>query len=412
MSPKPNGTLIPRRDLMVAMVGLGSALAGWPAGVAASGRVKPTWLSFGLNVPSSNTSRFPMTEALIKSRSSSRSDFQIEVSQSIANLLRGSGDLVEFKDSVDFGSGLLLGAMLDYENILSARLGASSFQVLHLIGHGVLLSFDQGRGWKMVSGFPFPVTLLRDSAGGDPQIEAQRYLSEAYTDPRNSFATSFVASVKRLSGRWRDTERGFNVRVMSAKVHPDADGKLAMWRIQKNINELWLGHLAGAAVCEGLGIPVVPYQETQGLGRFTYKFNDRLVAQNVRLPGDDDIDLRLHVTLRNTARDVKYRAQFQRWEVTRLVVMDIKAFNDRNEEILSLRCGYQDEQPDTVAREEDISPARDAHFFDMAIYRGLVSLFSSIERKDVQGLSKLFVKTDSDSLRAIENFRSTYQRAI
>jgi hypothetical protein len=371
--------------------------------------IKPTWLSFGLNGPAQGVTRFPLTMALASNR---KPDFQFEVSQAIAKQLKAAGDIADFKNTTEFNSGTMLGAALDYENVLEARLGSSSFIVLHLVGHGVLLNFDRTRGWKMQSSFPFPVTLLRESQGGNSQAEASKYLVEAYTDGQNSFATSFANAAKRLAPRWKDSDRSFNVRVMSSKIHPEAQGKLGGWGLAKNINDVWLGHLASAAVCESLGIPVVPFVETQALGKFTYKFSERLTAQNVQLPSEADIDLRLHVTLRNVAREIKYRNQFQRWEATRMVVMDVKVLDDQNEEVVALRLGYQDDQPDALAKEEDNSPARDAHFFDMAIYRGLQTLFSGIDKGDKTQLAKVFVKPDAKQQEAIDRFKRQYQKAL
>lgn len=406
-----------RRDFLRGIAWGGLASLGLPDLAASAERgagspVQPTWLSFGLNGPAYGATRFPLTAALSANKAGKKGDFQFEVSQNIERQLRSTGAIVQFKDSADFNSGVLLGAALDYENVLSARLGSSSFIVLHLVGHGVLLSFDRGRGWKMLSSFPFPVTLLRESQQGDPQSEALKHLAEAYTDSQNSFATSFVKAATRVAPRWRDSDRSFNVRVMSSKIHPDVEAKLSAWKIAKNINDVWFGHLASAAACEGLGIPIVPFAESQALGKFTYKFADRLVAQNVRLPEEADIDLRLHVTLRNVARDVKFRNQFQRWEINRMVVIDLNVLDDRNEEVLTLRIGYQDDQPDSLAREEDLVPARDAHFFDMAIYRGLQAAFSAIDRQDKAALAKLFIKPDAEQQRRIDKFRSVYQKAI
>lgn len=372
-------------------------------------QIIPTWLSFGLNGPAQGGTRFPLTMALASNR---KPDFQFEVSQAIAKQLKAAGDIADFKNTTEFNSGTMLGAALDYENVLEARLGSSSFIVLHLVGHGVLLNFDRTRGWKMQSSFPFPVTLLRESQGGNSQAEASKYLVEAYTDGQNSFATSFANAAKRLAPRWKDSDRSFNVRVMSSKIHPEAQGKLGGWGLAKNINDVWLGHLASAAVCESLGIPVVPFVETQALGKFTYKFSERLTAQNVQLPSEADIDLRLHVTLRNVAREIKYRNQFQRWEATRMVVMDVKVLDDQNEEVVALRLGYQDDQPDALAKEEDNSPARDAHFFDMAIYRGLQTLFSGIDKGDKTQLAKVFVKPDAKQQEAIDRFKRQYQKAL
>lgn len=377
--------------------------------------IHPVWLGFGLNIgANAATQRFPLSSGLLPTqRTGRKTTFQLEVNDAISQQLRLLGDIVTFKDSTDIGGDTLLGAVLDYENVLSARLGDASFMVLHMVGHGVLLDFDRNRGWSMRTSYPFPVTLLRESQGSS-ESTARQYLADAYLDPQNSFATSFAKATKRLAPRWRDatTGSGFNIRVTNCTIHPDVMSKLSDWGIEKNITPTWLGHLASAAICEGLDVPVVPYAETRALGNYTYKFSERLTAQNVRMPSDEDIDLRIHVSLRNVSREIKYRNQFQRWEATRIIVVDIKVKDDRNEDLLSIRMGYQDDQPDALAKEEDNSPARDAHFFDMAIYRGLSYFFSGIEKDDLSVLAKVFVKPDQQQTQAISNFRNRYRKAF
>lgn len=407
-----------RREFICATTGLALGAAIDPAAAFAqtvaqsTPSIRPTWLSFGINGPALGSTRYPLTMAIIKDTSNRRPNFELQVSGSMEEQLKSQGDFVEFRDSADFNAGVLLGAILDYENVLSARLGTAEFVVLHLVGHGVLMNFDRTRGWKMLSSFPFPVTLLRESHSADVRSEASRYLLDAYTAQENSFSSSFARTARRLSPRWKETGSGFNARFVSSEIHTEVARSLAEWGIAKNISEIWLGHLASAAACEGLGIPLVPYAENQALGKFTYKFSERLVAQDVRLPDVSDIDLRLHVVLRNILRSVKYRAQYQRWEVTRAVVMDLKATDDQNKEIVSFRMGYQDEQPDTLAKKEDLVPARDAHFFDMAIYRGLTTLFSGIDRRDLNLLNKVFVKPDAELQRRMDAFRGKYQRSL
>jgi hypothetical protein len=372
---------------------------------------RPIWLSFGLNGPAASQTNFPLTAAFL-SKPIGSSDTQLQISNHIAGLLRADGGVAELRDAIDIGDGLYIGAVLDYENVLRARLGSTSFFVLHLVGHGVILRFDRNRGWQMISSFPFPVTMLRETEGKTVNAEIGQFLLEAYTAPTGSFASNFVKFASRLKGKWKEAGSGFNIRITNSAFHQEASAKLNDWKLGKHITETWFGHLASAAACDGLGVPVVPFSETRALGQFTYKFSDRLTAQNVRLPSDEDIDLRLRVTLRNLARDVKYRAQFGRWEVNRMVVIELAALNDRNEEILSLRFGYQDETPDTLAREEDLLPERDVHFFDMAIYRGLNSLFSALGQQDYETLKKMFVKVDAEQQRKIERFKSIYQRAL
>lgn len=408
-----------RRDLIIFSAGL-SFVSSFPIaqsiGYQAGSLVKPTWMGFGLNKPAaSGRERFPLTMAMMAApRPGKRAGFQIEVNDAIVPQLKAAGDFVTFKTTSDFGGNLMLAAILDYENVLEARLGSSSFIVLHLVGHGVLLNFDRDRSWSMRSSFPFPVTLLRESRGGNADSEARQYLAEAYTDSRNSFATSFARAAKRLAPRWRESGagQGFNIRVMSSVIHPDVQTKLTAWGIAKNVNPTWLGHLASAAICEGLDVPVVPFEESHALGNYTYAFSERLVAQDVRLPGEADIDLRLHVTLRNIGREIKYRSQVQRWEVTRMVVIDVRVLNDRNEEMVAFRLGYQDDQADALAREEDNSAARDAHFFDMAIYRGLQTLFGGVDKNDRVQLARVFVKPDAQQQEGLNEFRRRYRNAF
>lgn len=384
-------------------------------GQGLSSNIHPVWLGFGLNIGANAAAqRFPLSSALLPTqRSGRKTTFQLEINEAISQQLRSLGDVVSFKNTTDIGGDTLLGAVLDYENVLEARLGDASFMVMHLVGHGVLLNFDRNRGWSMRSSYPFPVTLLRESQGNTDST-AKQYLADAYLDPQNSFATSFAKTTKRLAPLWHESANGsgFNIRVVDSSIHQDVSNKLKSWGIERNITPTWLGHLASAAICEGLDVPIVPFAETQSLGNYTYKFSERLVAQNVRMPAENDIDLRLHVSLRNISREIKFRNQFQRWEATRIVVFDIKVKDDRNEEIFSTRMGYQDDQPDALAREEDNSPARDAHFFDMAIYRGLLMLFSGIEKEDLGLLTKVFVKPNQQQAQAISAFRARYRKAF
>ena len=92
--------------------------------------------------------------------------------------------------------------------------------------------------------------------------------------------------------------------------------------------------------------------------------------------------------------------------------MDVKVLDDRNEEIVALRVGYQDDLPDALAREEDNSPARDAHFFDMAIYRGLQTFFSAIDKDDKALLARVFVKPDAKQQGGLSEFRRKYRQAF
>ncbi len=380
-----------------------------------SANIHPVWLGFGLNIGANAAAqRFPLSNALLPiQRPGRKTTFQLEVNEAISQQLRALGDTVTFQNATDIGGDTLLGAVLDYENVLEARLGDANFIVMHMVGHGVLLDFDRTRGWSMRASYPFPVTLLRESKGST-ESTAKQYLADAYLDPQNSFATSFAKATKRLSPRWKQNggASGFNIRVTSCTIHPDVAVKLKTWGIEKNISPTWLGHLASAAICEGLDVPVVPFAETQSLGNYTYKFSDRLTAQNVRMPSDDDIDLRIHVSLRNMAREIKYRNQFERWEAARMIVLDIKVKDESNQDILAIRMGYQDEQPDALAREEDNSPARDAHFFDMAIYRGLNLFFSGVEKGDLNLLAKVMVKPDPQQSQAINEFKRRYRNGF
>lgn len=94
-----------------------------------------------------------------------------------------------------------------------------------------------------------------------------------------------------------------------------------------------------------------------------------------------------------------------------MVVIDIKILDDRNEELVAVRVGYQDENPDALARKEDNSPARDAHFFDMAIYRALQTLFAGIDKEDKEQLARVFVKPDANQQRGLSEFRRRYRQA-
>jgi hypothetical protein len=377
----------------------------------------PNWMGFGLNVSASKERvRFPISMPLMSSRKvGKKSNFQSELNEAIAQQLRLAGNFVTFQPVNNFDENWMLAAALDYENVLEVKLGTTSFIILHLIGHGMLLNFTGNRGWRLQSSFPFPVTLIRERHNGTLSDEVNKYIVEAYTDNQNSFATSFAKFAKRLAPKWKDAvtgQQGFNIRVIQSSIALEVQAKLKEWGISGNLNADWLGHLTSAAMCEGLEVPVVPFAETKSLNDFNYLFVNRLEAEKVTLPNISDIDIRVNVAFSKISREIKYRTQLQRWEVIRIIVIDLQVLNDRDDEIVSVRLGYQDPQPDVLSQEVDNSPSRDAHFYDMAIYRGLNSLFYGIDKEDHELLAKIYVKPDNKQLHGFNKFRSIYRRAF
>lgn len=131
----------------------------------------PVFTGFGLN-GGPDQDRYKLTAAFVRRRerlelaSPQAFDF---VRPLLVERLSARGDLVQFKSKIEFGEDLLVGFAHDFEAAVGARIEQDGKTVNTLVvfmaGTGLILGFDRGSGWRIVTSFPFMLRLERP--GGD-----------------------------------------------------------------------------------------------------------------------------------------------------------------------------------------------------------------------------------------------------
>jgi hypothetical protein len=150
-------------------------------------------------------------------------------------------------------------------------------------GVGLIMSFNPSTGWRIVSSFP--IMLMLERPGGDLKnlrSKAVGFMGDAY----KGYANAFVHFLERFN-KW---DQGFSsnyfARLTKATIHPDAQSKLAAYKIEQTLNAELLGFSSSSAICDNLNIPLLPFQENDALAkRYAVTFSDDLTAQgNIDIP--------------------------------------------------------------------------------------------------------------------------------
>ena len=359
----------------------------------------PVWTGFGLN-GGTGQSRYDLTRTFVRQKSKLELDNATAFAfmrEPMRQLLSSQyADRVQFKNSVEFGEDLLLGFAHDYETTVGARVekdgqNANTLFVF-MSGVGMVLSFSQSTGWRVVSSFPFMLRMERP--GGDLKDvrgKAVGYMDDVYQGYGWAFA--------HFLGRFNKWDRGFSsnyfARLTQSTLHKDALGKLASYKIQNILNAELVGFSASASLCDNLDIPLLPFQENDAASkRYAVKFSDDLAAQReIAIP---DADLRFEIVLRDLDKHYIHSTQrgvtiVRRHVVVRLLVFD--EFSDLPEKkllnVLAMSIG-EDRVP--LQSTEDDTPERDMVFFDRLITRTLSNLLRGLITRDESTLASVEVK--------------------
>lgn len=396
-----------RRQLLLA--GTGVASLSWPilalaqpAGQRSRPKSPPVWTGFGLNGGAAQA-RYDLTREFVsQTRQLSLSDSKAftEESKRTASLLsQQKPPLVQFKDSVEFGEDMLVGFAHDYEIAIGARLeldGETANRVLIVMsGVGLVLSFSQSTGWRIVSSFPF--IWRGERPGGDLKDLRARTVA-LMGDAYKGYSNAFV----HFLGRFNKWDQGFSsnyfARLTKASIHPDALAKLVSFKIEKILNQELLGFSSSAAICDNLNIPLLPFQENDALAkRYAVKFSDDLSAQNeIAIP---DADLKFEIVLRHLDKRVIHSTQLNRTRIVRNLVIRFSAFdeyaNGKDKRFLDVVADATHEDRTALNSSEDDTPERDLMFFDRLLSRALVNLLSGMAKRDAQTLAMANVKLDA-----------------
>lgn len=376
-------------------------LQAQPAGERSRPKSPPVWTGFGLNGGAAQA-RYDLTREFVrKTRNLNLSDNKAFTDESrlITSLLsKQSPPLVQFKTSIEFGEDMLLGFAHDYEITVGARVEKDGENAntlfIFMSGVGLVLSFSQSTGWRIVSSFPFMLRFERP--GGDLKdlrAKAVGFMGDAY----KGYANAFV----HFLGRFNKWDQGFSsnyfARLTKASVHPDAQAKLASYRIERILNPELVGFSSSSAICDNLNIPLLPFQENDALAkRYAVKFSDDLSAQNeIAIP---DADLKFEVVLRDLDKKIINSSQrgvsiIRRTLVIRFLVFD-EYSNEKDKKILNVLASTTHEDRTPLNSTEDDTPERDLVFFDRLLSQTLVNLLRGMITRDAQTLAQAEVKLE------------------
>jgi hypothetical protein len=402
---KPQGPS--RRHWLLTWASLHSM--GWPlwsraqpANSRSRPKSPPVWTGFGLNGGAAQA-RYDLTREFVRQKRNvnlTDSKAFTEESKLTASLLaQQKPPLVQFKNGIEFGEDMLVGFAHDFETTVGARVEKDGENAntlfIFMSGVGMVLSFSPSTGWRIVSSFPFMLRFERP--GGDLKnirSKAVAYMGEAY----KGYSQAFV----HFLGRFNKWDQGFNsiyfARLTKASVHPDAQAKLAAYKIEQILNPELLGFSASSAICDNLNIPLLPFQENDALAkRYAVKFNDDLAAQNeITIP---DADLKFEVVLRDLDKKIIHSTQrgvtiIRRTLVLRFIVIDEYASgNDKRIMNVLAASTFEDRTP--LNSTEDDTPERDLVFFDRLLSSIMANLLGGLAKRDAQMLAQAEVKLET-----------------
>lgn len=396
-----------RRHWLLSWVGVTSL--SWPlwtraqpAGQRSRPKTPPVWTGFGLNGGAAQA-RYDLTREFVQqTRKLSLTDskaFTPESKLTASLLAQQKPPLVQFKNSVEFGEDMLVGFAHDFETTVGARVEKDGDNAntlfIFMSGVGMVLSFSQSTGWRIVSSFPFMLRFERP--GGDLKnlrAKAVGFMGEAY----KGYSSAFV----HFLGRFNKWDQGFSsnyfARLTKASIHPDAQAKLASYKIEQIMNPELLGFSSSSAICDNLNIPLLPFQENDALAkRYAVKFSDDLAAQQeIAIP---DADLKFEVVLRDLDKKIIHSTQRGVTIIRRTLVIRFLAFdeyaNEKDKRFLNVLAASTHEDRTPLNSTEDDTPERDLVFFDRLLTRTLGNLLSGLAKRDAQTLAQAEVRLDA-----------------
>ena len=362
----------------------------------------PVWAGFGLN-GSASAARFDFTRRFVQKYQAGMElkdpgAFGFLRQQLIDLLTTSASSLVRVnKESVQVGDELILGFVHDYEAIVAVRnqdnrsnINKDGILFTFMSGAGLVLGYQKNVGWRVVCSFPFTARVEL------PISDVSRYqeisvdlLGKSY----QFYCQSFVKTLSRFS-RWRDGfSSNYFARVVSATIGKKAQPKLAGLKIENLLTPELLGHETSAIICDGLDIPLIPFQESDALAkRYAAKFSESHLTQDVvELP---PIDLEFEIALIDIEKKVVPSRQIGIIMIRRSVIMSFRVFepaetgSSRNK-ILQTFAQFNEPHEDSIKEAEDDTPDRDFLFFERLIYQTLSQLMNGIKNRNFTMLGEL-----------------------
>ncbi len=314
-------------------------------------------------------------------------------------------EVVDFKDSIEFGERLLLGFAHDYELVVgqTASIGAEAKDNANTLfffmsGVGLVLGFDSSSSWRIVSSFPF---LLRQE---EAWLKGQRSVRDQAVDKMEHVYQQYVTAFAHFLGdfsKWNQSySSNYFARVSRADFHPEAREKIKQLKAEHLFGKELVGYSASALICDLLDIPLLPFQENDALAkRYAVKFSNDLQAQDNKI-SIPDADLLFEVIIRDIDKQIIPSKQMGVTTIRRQVVVNFRVRNAFDGEgakpfFQTFAAANHDDDRIPHGSTEDDTPERDVVFFDRLLTRTLTFLLRGIVKKDQEELKKANVKYDS-----------------
>jgi hypothetical protein len=364
----------------------------------------PVWTGFGLN-GGPGQARFDLTRRFVAKYQNGMELTNPKaftfLRQPLHDLLeKQNPPLVQFKNEVNLGEDFLLGMAHDYEAAVAVRRVdlqkpvSDGILFTFMSGVGMVLTFEKNVGWRVISSFSF---ITRDESAIDDVSKfreaAVDHLGAAYLSHAKAF-TTFLGRFNKWNAGFRSN---FFAKVTRASVGKIAQPKLIEYKVDNLLTPEFIGFEVSAAVCDGLNIPLLPFQENDALAnRYATKFSESMVTQgSFTVP---DPDLEFEVTLVDAIKEKVPSRQRGVITLKRQVVISFRAFDkssgSRIKFFQTLAAAPMDDDVISYGAPEDDTPERDFIFFDRLLYRTLSQLMAGILNKKADTLAAVGVNYD------------------
>ena len=389
-------------------LGLGaSALMAFPFLAFAKEEIKkifpkspPVWATFGIN-GSLNESRYELTKSYVDkyNKNVPEGDELAFVRIIVEKYLKeDASNLVRFSEKpISVGEDYLLGMAQDYESVVTLRRVDLQKKVsdgilfTFMAGVGLIVTYKKNVGWILISSFPF---VTRDERAIPDVGKAREFAIQNLDKIYETHAKAFTTFLNRF-GKWN---AGFSTNVFAkvtlAKIGKAALPKLQEFKLTSLLNSNFIGFESSAAICDGLNIPLLPFQLNNALTYFESKYaGSEKVGGAINNP--PQIDLGFEIILVDLIKEKIVSTQRGVIFLKRQIVINLKINFWGDKIFQTFAAAPVDEDIIGILMPEDDTPERDFIFFDRLLYRTLSLLTAGILNNDKKKLESLGVEYES-----------------
>lgn len=372
----------------------------------------PFWGGIGFN-GNLTENRFILTRQYLSKKNIDVNDSQaliggandefLPLTRSIAEMLSKYGDkFVQFKkEKLQIGEGFVLGMATDYELAVAVKKFDTKnpntkigFMTTYISGTGLVVSFDESVGWRVVSSFSW---MTRQEQIVDDYFRYREYAVDKLMGNYLQHGKEFVEVLGKFKN-WREGYSGNTfAQVISSTIGEKAQPKLKSYKVDDLLTSQYLGFATSDSICQALNIPLIPFVNSDATSRtYSAKFSSIDVKKKIETP---PIDLAFEINLVDVTKEVvDSRGQYGFLIIDRSVILSFRVFeiqNDGKNKLFQSFIGGTFKQ-DKISLPVDDVPERDFYFFDKIIQSTLNTFLSGISTKDKSKIDSVILgKTDA-----------------